>query len=115
MSLAAEFGVDVEGVGAVEVDVVVLRGRQMRGEVVGDLDAVIAQCVERVTEVGGRPEHRGVGDKGEAERLIDLVVEMAATDLALVGEEQIAAKCVEALALVELASVMISGAAMSRE
>jgi hypothetical protein len=32
--------------------------------------------VERIAEVGRRPQHRGVGDEGEAQRLIDLVVEV---------------------------------------
>jgi hypothetical protein len=49
---APEFGFDVEGVGAVEVDVVVLRGCQVRSVLVGDGVAVEAQSVERVAEVG---------------------------------------------------------------
>jgi hypothetical protein len=95
VSLAAQFGFDVEGVGAVEVDVVVLRGCQVRRVFVGDGIAVGAQGVERVAEVGRGPQDRGVGDEVQAEGLVDLVVEVAATDVALVGEEQVAAQCVQ--------------------
>ena len=102
MSLAVEFCFDVEGVGAVEVDVVVLCGCEVRRGLVGDRGAVGAQRVERVAEIGRGPQHRGVGDQGEAQCLVDLVVEVAASDVALVGEEQVTAQRVQALALVEL-------------
>jgi hypothetical protein len=104
MSFAAKFGFDVEGVGAIEVDVVVLRGCQVFGGRVGDRVAVGAQSVEGVAKVGGGPERRGVGDEGEAQRLVDLVVEVPSPDVALMGEEQVAAQSVQALALVELAT-----------
>ena len=80
MAVAAEFGIDVEGVGAVEVDVVVLGRRQVRGDLVADLDAICPQGVDRVGEIGGGPQHAGVGDQGEAQCLIDLVIEMASSD-----------------------------------
>ena len=94
-------GVDVEGVRAVEVDVVVLGRREVSGELVGEREALGAHRVESVGEVGGSPQHGGVGDKGQAERLVDLVVQVAAADVALVGEEQVAAQGVQALALIE--------------
>ena len=47
-----EFCFDVEGVGAVEVDVVVVCGCQVRRGLAGDWVAVGAQRVERVAEVG---------------------------------------------------------------
>ena len=50
------------------------------------------------------PQHRGVGDQGETERPVDLVIEVTAPDVTLVGEEQIAASGVPALALVQLPS-----------
>ena len=46
-----EFCFDVEGVGAVEVDVVVVCGCQVRRGLAGDWVAVGAQRVERVAEV----------------------------------------------------------------
>jgi len=91
MSYAAQFCVEVEGVGAVEVDVVVQGGCQVRSVFVGDGVALGAQGVERVAEVGGGPQDGGVCDKGQTQRLIDLVVEVSASDVALVGEEEIAA------------------------
>jgi len=71
VSFAAEPCFEVEGVGAVEVDVVVLRGCQVRRVFVGDGVAVGAQGVDRVPEIGRGPEHGGVGDEGQAEGLID--------------------------------------------
>jgi len=47
-----EFCFDIEGVGAVEVDVVVVCGCQVRRGLAGDWVAVGAQRVERVAEVG---------------------------------------------------------------
>ena len=46
----------------------------------------------------------GVGDQGEAQRLVDLVVEVPAPDVGLVSEEQVPAQCVQAFALVEPAA-----------
>src|SRR5271166_5572191 len=66
MPVAAEFAVDVERVGAVEVDVVMLGRGQVRGDLVSDLDAVCAQRVDRVAEIGGGPHHAGVGDQRQA-------------------------------------------------
>ena len=63
MSLATEFGLDVEGVGAVEVDVIVLCRCQVCRVVVYDGVAFGTQRVERVAEVGSGPQHRGVGDQ----------------------------------------------------
>jgi len=57
-----------------------------------------------VAEVGRGPQHGGVGDQGEAQRLVDLVVEVPSPDVTLMGEEQIAAQGVQALALVQLAA-----------
>ncbi len=83
---------------------VVLRGCQVRGRFVGDGVAVGAKRVERVAEVGRGPQHGGVGDQGQAERLVDLVVEVAAPDVPLVGEEEVAAQRVQAFALVQLSA-----------
>ena len=100
--MAPQFGFDVEGVRAVEVDVVVLRRRQVRRRLVCHRVAVSTQRVERAAEIRRRPEDGGVGDQGQAHGLIHLVVEVAATDVALVGEEQIATQRVQAFAVVQL-------------
>jgi hypothetical protein len=42
------------------------------------------------------------GAAGEAQCLVDLVIEVAASDVALVGEEQVTAQRMQALALVQL-------------
>jgi hypothetical protein len=76
--VATEFLVDVEGVGALKVDVVVLRRRQVSGDLVCDLDAVGTQRVDRVAEIRGGPQHAGIGDQREAQRLVDLIIEEAA-------------------------------------
>ena len=102
MSLATVFGLDVEGVGAVEVDVILLCRCQVCRILVCEGVAVGTQRVERVADVGRGPQHRGVGDQRETERLIDLVIEVSPTDVSLVGEEQIAAQRVQPLALVQL-------------
>jgi len=88
---------------AVEVDVVVLRRGQVCRGLVGDREAFGAQGVEGIREIGRCPEHCGVGDEGQAQRLVDLVVEMTSSDVSLVGEEQVAAQRVQAFALVQLA------------
>ena len=54
VSFATKLGFDVEGAGAVEVDLVVLGG------------SGAPRRVERIAEVGRRPQQRGVGDEGEA-------------------------------------------------
>ena len=87
MAFASEFCVDVEGVGAVEVDVVMLRWCQVRGCVIADREAFDPQHLDRVAEIGRGPQHAGVGDDGQAQCLVDLVIEMSSTDVALVGEE----------------------------
>jgi hypothetical protein len=56
---------------------------------VGDRVAAGAQRVEGVAEVRGGPQHDGVGDEGEAEGLVDLVVEVTSPNMALMGEEQL--------------------------
>ena len=56
MSLATEVGLDVEGVGAIEVDVIVLCRCQVCRVLVGDGVAVGTQRVERVAEVGRAAE-----------------------------------------------------------
>lgn len=60
------------------------------------------RLVERIAGAGGRPQHAGVGDQCEAERLVGLVAEAA--NVALMGYEQVAAQRVQALARVELAA-----------
>lgn len=47
--------------------------------------SLTAQRVERIAEVGARPQHVGVGDQHEAERLVGLAVEVAAANVALMG------------------------------
>ena len=64
--------------------------------------AVGPQGVERVAEIGRGPQHAGVGDEGEAQCLVDLVIEMTSSDVALMGEEQVAPQRMQAFALVEL-------------
>jgi hypothetical protein len=102
VAVAAELGVDVERVGAVEVDVVMLGWRQVRDDLVGDLDAVCPQRVDRVAEIGGGPQHAAIGDQGEAQCLIDLVIEMTSSDVALMREEQVTPQRMQTFALVEL-------------
>jgi len=104
VSFAAQFCFEVEGVRAVEVDVVVLRRCQVRCVFVGDGVAVGTEGIERIAEVGGGPQDRSVGAESQAEGLIDLVIEVPAPDVALVGEEQVAAQGVQALALVQLST-----------
>jgi hypothetical protein len=82
--------------------VIVLCGCEVPGGLVGDRVAVGPQRVEGAAHVGRGPQHRGVGDQGEAQCLVDLVVEVAAADMAVVGEEQVTAQRVQALALVQL-------------
>jgi hypothetical protein len=73
VSFAAEFGLDVEGVGAIEVDVVVLGGCQVRRVFVGDGVAVGAQGTQSVAEVGvpvrmlSSGPNRGLVSAGEAD------------------------------------------------
>jgi len=50
--------------------------------------------IKGIAEIRRGPQDCGVGDQGQAEGLIHLVVEVAAADVALVGEEQIAAPLV---------------------
>jgi hypothetical protein len=57
------------------------------GDLVDDVVPFRAEGVERVGEIGGGPQHAGVGDQCEAEGLVDLVVEVPGADVALVGEE----------------------------
>jgi hypothetical protein len=42
-----------------------------------------------VSAIGCGPQHAGVGDQSEAQCLIDLVIEMTASDVALMHEEQV--------------------------
>ena len=71
-----------------------------RGQVcrvlVGDGTALGAQRVEGVAEVVRGPQDGGVGHQCQAQRLVDLVVEVTAPDVTLVGEEQIAPQEVSA-------------------
>ncbi|MDQ6671038.1 MAG: hypothetical protein M3069_09845, partial [Chloroflexota bacterium] len=69
---------------------VVLGGCQVRRVFVGDGVAVGTKGVEGVAEIGRGPQHGGVGDQSQAQRLVNLVVEVPAPDVTLVGEEQIA-------------------------
>jgi hypothetical protein len=77
------------------------------GDVAAARAAAIARLSQRLVEcisgAGGRPRHAGVGDQCEAGRLAGLVAEVAA-NVALMGEEQVAAQRVQALALGELAA-----------
>lgn len=102
VSFSAEFGFDVEGVGAVEVDVVVQGRRQVRDRLVSRRVSFCPEGGECVIDLGRVPEHGGVCHEGEAECLVDLVIEVALADISLVGEEHVAAQCVQALALVQL-------------
>jgi len=79
-----------------------LGGRQVRRSLVADLDTICPQGVDRVAEIGSRPQHAGVGDQGEAQCLIDLVIEMTSSDVALMREEQVTPQRMQTFALVEL-------------
>ena len=94
-----EDGGDVDGVGAVGVDVGVSGGAGV-GE-----DGVVdgGSFVDGVLEVGGCPQHAGVDDEGVAVRLGGLVVVLTVTYFAGVGEGDEAAQVVECFAPVELA------------
>ena len=59
----------------------------MRSGFIGDGEAFGSQGVECVGEVGGGPQHAGVGDQGEAQCLVDLIVEVVASDVTLAGGE----------------------------
>jgi hypothetical protein len=54
VSFATKLGFDVEQAGAVEIDLVVLAGSGP------------PRRVERIAEVGRRPQRRGVGDERDA-------------------------------------------------
>lgn len=69
---------------------VVLRGGR-RAAVSSQPVAVVVRDVERLAEIGRGAQDHGVGDEGQAEGLVYLVVEVAATDVALTGKEQLAA------------------------
>ena len=103
VALEDEFGVEIEGIRAVEVGVVVLCRREVGGVLVVDIAPFRAEGIERVGEIGGGPQYAGVGDQREAQGLVDLVVEVPPSNLTLMGEEQVAAQRVQALALVQLA------------
>jgi hypothetical protein len=61
--------------------VIVLCRCQVCRVLVGDGVAFGTQRVERVAEVGSGPEHGGVGDQCETERLIDLVVQVTPAEV----------------------------------
>lgn len=63
MSFAAWFGVEIEGIGAVEVDVVVLCRGEVGGVLVVGVVPFRAEGVECVGEIGGGPQDAGVGDQ----------------------------------------------------
>lgn len=89
---AGEFFVDVEAVGALAIDVVVLRGGEVSGCVVGDLVSGGPELVDAVADVERVPVHDGVGDDREAQRLFELFVGVSAAHVALVAEEQASAQ-----------------------
>lgn len=100
---AAWFGVEVEGIPAVEVVVVVMCRREVGGVLLVDVVPFRAESVERVREIGCGPRYAGIDDRCEARCLIDLVVEVSPSNLTQVGEEQVAAQRVQALTHVQLA------------
>ena len=102
--MSVESGRGVEGVVAVEVDVLV----GQRGDVFdlagGDQLASGAEVVEDVLVVDRVPSDDRVDDDREAECLFGLLLGSALTDVAFVGVEGRAAQRVQLLALVELAT-----------
>ncbi len=79
-----------------------MRGGDVREHLVVDASASRAHRVDRESVVLGCPGHHGVGDQGQAPRLLGLGFEVAGADGALMGVEQVPLQRVQRLALVEL-------------
>ena len=67
---------------------IVLRRCQVCRGFAGDGIAIGAESVESVADVCRGPQHGGVGDQGETECSVDLVIEMPASDVALASEDR---------------------------
>lgn len=68
---------------------VVLRWCQVRRVFVGDGVAVGTDGIERTAELGRGPQHGGGDDKSEAQRLVDLVVEVPTADVEMVRSRRV--------------------------
>jgi len=99
---AGELGVDVDGVGAVEVYVLVVAGPDVGEHLLVDPTAGVAQRGDGQAVVLRHPAHDGVGGQGQTPHLFGLLLVMAPPQRALVGVGQRAAQRVQVLALVQL-------------
>jgi hypothetical protein len=72
-----ELAVDVDGVGAVEVHVLVVGGPDVRQHFVVDLAAFSAKGTDGQAVVLRRPTHDGVGGQGQAPHLLRLLFVVA--------------------------------------
>lgn len=98
-----EFGVDIDGDGAEQADVLALGWGDAGEDLVVDVASLVAEPLYGQAEVLGGPGADGVGCDGQTPRLLGLVLKVAAANGAFVGVEHVAAQRVDALALVELA------------
>ena len=95
---------EVEGVVAVEVDVLVSERRDPLDLAGRDELAGGEELVEDALDVDGVPGDDRVDDDRQAQRLVGLLLGRALADVAFVGVEDGAAERVQLLALVELAA-----------
>jgi hypothetical protein len=103
---------EVEGVVAVEMDVLVGEQRDVLDLAGRDQLAASAELVEDALGVDGVPDDDRVDDDREAERLLALLLGGPLANVAFVGVEDRAAKRVELLALVGVPLTKLSRGAM---
>nr|WP_308164546.1 hypothetical protein [Nonomuraea sediminis] len=87
---------------AEEVDVVAVAGRDVRKDLIRHVPALGAQLQHRARIIFRRPRDHGVGQQGQAPRLLGLLLQVRPGDRALLRVVQVAAQRVQALVLVEL-------------
>src|SRR6266566_5951104 len=105
IAVGAEFGElagDVDGVGAVEVDVLVVGRPDVGQDGVVDVAAGAAQRGDGQAVVLGGPGHHRVGREGQAPHLLGLLLVARAADRAFPGVGEHPLEGVDVLALVEL-------------
>jgi hypothetical protein len=88
--------------GTEEVDVLAVRRGDVSQDLIIDAAPGPAHRLHRQPVVFRRPGHYGVGDQREAPGLLGLLLQVAGTDRALVGVEQVPLQRVQRLSLVEL-------------
>ncbi len=98
-----QLAVDVDGVDAVEVDVLVVAGPQVGHDLAVDRSAAAAQRRDGQPEVLGGPGDDRVGGQRQAPHLLGLLLVAAPPQRPFAGVGQLAAQRVQVLALVELA------------